>query len=114
MHKNIKALGRLKKGELNNTEKEYSDYLERQKISGIVEWFKFESIKLKLADNTTYTPDFLVMLPSGELECHEVKGFWKDDARVKIKVAASMFPFKFLAVTKQSKKNGGGWSLENF
>ena len=40
------------------------------------------------------------MLPrSGVLELHECKGFWRDDARVKIKVAASLYPFKFIAVT---------------
>jgi hypothetical protein len=41
---------------------------------------------------------------------HEVKGFWQDDARVKIKVAASIYPFKFIAV----KKAKGGWEREEF
>ena len=36
-----------------------------------------------------YTPDVLIAPPTG-LELHEVKGFWQDDARVKIKVAAEM------------------------
>jgi hypothetical protein len=35
-----------------------------------------------------------------------VKGFWRDDARVKFKVAREFFPmFEFNAV----KRNGAGW-----
>ena len=37
-----------------------------------------------------------------------------DDARVKIKVAADMYPFKFLAIKKRAKKLGGGWEIEEF
>jgi hypothetical protein len=48
------------------------------------------------------------------LEMHEVKGFWQDDARVKIKVAASIYPFRFVAVTARAKKHGGGWAVEEF
>ena len=48
------------------------------------------------------------------MECHEVKGFWSDDARVKIKVAADMYPFRFMALKVLSKKNGGGWEVETF
>jgi hypothetical protein len=79
-----------------------------------VEWYKFEGLKLRLADNTFYTPDFVVMAADGVLECHEVKGHWQDDARVKIKVAASLYPFRFFAVKKQTRKNGGGWDVEEF
>lgn len=80
----------------------------------MVAWFKFEGIKLRLADNTFYTPDFAVMLSTGQMELHEVKGFWTDDARVKTKVAASLYPFQIIAVTKRAKKAGGGWDFENF
>lgn len=34
------------------------------------------------------------------MECHEVKGFWTDDAKVKIKVAAEQYPFRFIAFKK--------------
>ncbi len=112
--KGMLALGRLKQGEMNKTEAAYSLFLEREKSSGRVAWYKFEGVKLRLADNTFYTPDFAVMLSSGELEMHEVKGFWQDDARVKIKVAAAMYPFRFVAVTPKAKKDGGGWKTEEF
>lgn len=108
------ALGRLKPGQMNKTEAAYADHLEGLRIGGAVLWWRFEGIKLRLADNTFYTPDFAVMLSSGELEAHEVKGHWKDDARAKIKVAAEMFPFRFIAVQARSRKDGGGWAVEAF
>lgn len=83
-------------------------------LSGEIAWYKFEGLKFRLADNTFYTPDFAVMLPCGTMELHEVKGFWTDDARVKTKVAAELYPFKFVAVKAVPKKEGGGWQYEEF
>ena len=114
MNRRIQALGRLRSGQRNKTESAYEQYLELRRVAGDVAWYRFEGIKLRLADNTFYTPDFAVMLSSGEMELHEVKGFWADDARVKIKVAAEMYPFRFVAIKAQSKKNGGGWEVEEF
>ncbi len=108
------ALGRLPAGTMNKTEKAYADHLEMQRRAGEVEWFKFEAIKFRLADSAFYTPDFLVLMSSGFLEAHEVKGFWEDDARVKIKVAAALYPLRFKAVTAIAKKRGGGWEAEEF
>ena len=107
---NYQALGRLKTGQMNKTEAAYSDYLERLKIAGEVLWYKFEGIKFRLADNTFYTPDFAVMRSDCSMEIHEVKGFMTEDANVKIKVAADMYPFKFFAVYKE--KNG--WRTEDY
>lgn len=108
------ALGRLKTGQMNKTEAAYGAHLESLKSAGSVLWYRFEGMKLRLADNTFYTPDFAVMASTGQLECHEVKGFWQDDARAKIKVAAEMYPLRFVAVTARSKKDGGGWREEDF
>lgn len=108
------ALGRLKVGAMNKTEVGYSQHLELLKHVGEVLWYRFEGVKLRLADNTFYTPDFAVMAATGQMELHEVKGFWEDDARVKIKVAAEMYPFKFLAVKVKTKKDGGGYAVEDF
>lgn len=111
---NYQALGRLKTGEMNKTEQAYSEHLDTLKQAGHIQYSKFEGLKLRLADNTFYTPDFMVVNRAGEVECHEVKGFWTDDGRVKIKVAASLYPFKFIAVKVKAKKDGGGWSVEEF
>ena len=110
----LQALGRLKVGTMNKTEAAYAATLDARRYAGEVAWFKFEGVKLRLADNTFYTPDFAVMLASGALEMHEVKGFWQDDARAKIKIAADLYPVRFVAVRVRPKKEGGGWSLEEF
>lgn len=109
------ALGRLKSGVMNKTEAAYADYLEQQLSAGQLLWWKFEALKLRLAANTFYTPDFLVMKKNREIQLCEVKGYWMDDARVKIKVASEMYPFfQFTAVRPRAKKNGGGWEEEEF
>jgi hypothetical protein len=110
----FQAKGRLKKGEMNNTEAAWADELERQRVAREIVWYKWHGIKLRLADNTFYEPDFLVLRTDGMLRVDEVKGFWTDDARVKIKVAADMYPFIFTAVSKRAKKDGGGWKIEEF
>lgn len=109
------ALGRLKAGVMNRTESAYAKLLDAMLIDGKILWYQFEGVTLKLADNTRYTPDFFVMLASGELEAHEVKGslnYIQDDARVKIKIAADRFPFRFILVAPKAKKNGGGWETK--
>jgi hypothetical protein len=71
----------------------------------------FEAVTLKLAHDTRYTPDFMVMESDGTITFIECKGFWREDAKVKIKVAAEMYPmFRFRAV-RYSKKM---WHVERF
>ena len=111
---NMYALGRLKNGERNKTEAAYESHLKTLMLAGDIGWFKFEGLKFRLADNTFYTPDFAVMRNDGQFELHEVKGFWQDDAKVKIKVASDLYPFKFLAIKAKAKKDGGGWAIEEF
>jgi len=108
------AQGRLKPGAMNKSEASYGAFLEREKAAGRILWYRFEGLKLRLADNTFYTPDFAVLAADCIMECHEVKGFWQDDARVKIKVAADLYPFRFKALKALAKKYGGGWEEEDF
>lgn len=111
----VRARGRLRApGGMNKTEERYALELERRRIAGDVAWWRFQGMTFKLADDTRYTPDFNVMRPGGEIEQHEVKGFWRDDALVKIKVAASLFPFTFIAVRERPRRDGGGWDVEVF
>lgn len=94
---------------MNKTEEEYSKNLELLKYAGDIIAWHYEPVKLRLAQSTYYIPDFMVIFP-GHIEFHEVKGFWRDDARVKFKVAAETYPyFKFLSV----KKNGKGFIHES-
>jgi len=107
----IRALGRLPTGHQNKTEALYEDRVLKPALhSGEIAWYRFEGIKLRLADNTFYTPDYAVMRRNGEMEIVEVKGFWTDDARVKIKVAAAQYPFQFVAVQRVK----GEWKEERF
>ena len=99
-----------KRGEMNKLEAAYAARLEGLKLAGEIADYRFECLKLRLADNTFYTPDFMVLRADGTFEMHEVKGFWEDDARVKIKVAAELYPFKFIAARKQK----GAWAFEEF
>lgn len=105
------AKGTLTPRKMNKTEAAYDGHLTCLRREGHVLWHGFECIKLRLADDTFYTPDFAVLVRDLSLEMHEVKGFWRDDARVKIKVAAETFPFRFKAVSKQA---GGLWRFEEF
>lgn len=114
MSRAMYALGRLKVGTMNKTEAAYDQHLALLQHAGEIVWRRFEGLKLRLADNTFYTPDFAVMAADGVMECHEVKGFWQDDARAKIKVAADQYPFRFKAVKVRPKKDGGGWEEEAF
>lgn len=105
----MQRLGRLKQGKMNKTEAAYAQHLDLLKNTGKIIWYKFEGIKFRLADKTFYTPDFTVLNESFELEVHEVKGFWEDDAKVKIKVASELYPFRFVAIHAVPKGKGGGW-----
>jgi hypothetical protein len=95
---------------MNRTEAAYAMQLEALKQAGEVRDYLYEAVTLKLANDTRYTPDFFVVYPD-RFECHEVKGFWRDDARVKIKVAAQRFPWmRFLAIQWVNKE----WKIEEF
>lgn len=99
---------------MNGTEKAYAEELRLRQLAGEVVWYEFEAVSFRIGEGAHYKPDFLVMLADGSMECHEVKGFWAEAARVRIKVAADRFPFRFVAVVKRSKKQGGGWDVEEF
>ncbi len=99
-----------KSGQMNKTEAEYANILELKKRAGEIADYRFECVKFRLADNTFYAPDFMVLRADGAFEVHEVKGHWEDDARVKIKVAAELYPFKFIA----ARKVKGTWVFEEF
>jgi hypothetical protein len=99
---------RKKAGTMNGLEAAYAKNLTTQQQAGLIEKYWFESFKIRLADKTWFTPDFLVLTKEGFLEFHETKGFMMDDANVKLKVAAESWPFKFILV----KKLKGEWEFK--
>lgn len=92
-------------GEMNKTEAKYAAVLDARVQAGEVAAWWYESITLKLAKNTRYTPDFMVMLPDGSLEFHEVKGgFVQEDAWIKSKIAAATFPFRLIVAQWRDRR----------
>lgn len=114
---NTKYGKRHKPGVMNKTESQYADMLQARKLAGeIIDWM-FEAMTFKLAADTRYTPDFVIMHLDGTIECVDVKGGGPMDAssRVKVKVAAEKFwCFKFVIAKAQTKKLGGGFAVEEF
>lgn len=102
-----------KNGGMNKTELRYAQHLESLLRAGEIKRWDYEPVKLRLARNTTYTPDFRVVTLDDFITYHEVKGWWRDDARVKIKVAAEQHDcYKFVAITWNSKAKC--WDEEKF
>lgn len=93
---------------MNKWEVAYSHALDLQKLVGMIADYKFEPWRFVLAEGVTYTPDFLVVPKEGPLQIHEVKGFMREDARVKLYTASRQFPwFRFFKAVKEN----GGWVL---
>lgn len=113
-----RSAGAAPRDKMNKTEKAFSQYLELLRKTGDIYWWEYEGMTLKLAFDTRYTPDFSVIIrsPSGilevedtfELQFFETKGFMREDANVKLKVAATKFPFRFFLVHKV----GSGWDIQ--
>jgi hypothetical protein len=91
------ALVRQSSKGMNKTEARFLDHLNQQAFR----YIEFEGLTFRLANGSVFTPDFIcwdeaTMRPF----CYDVKGTWKgnkghaeDDAKVKIKVAASKYPW---------------------
>jgi hypothetical protein len=112
LRKRLFAKGRMKTGERNRSEIAYEQQvLEPALQSGEIQWYSFDGIKLRLAGNTFLTVDYAVLTKYGYLEMHDVKGhkrIYMEDAKVKMKVAAEMYPFTFKVAFGPS----GGWQIE--
>jgi len=113
----IKAKGKVGARDrgMNKTEAKYAQHLFHQEVA----YYAFEPMKFRLADNTYYTPDFLVMGMDGSLRFVDTKAYWKkagkvgveDDALVKMKVVAEQFPmFTFLMTWEKD----GAWEERVF
>ena len=117
--KRMYALGRMKSGEMNKTEKEFANYLQRELDNHKIVSFAFEPVTLKLAKDLRFTPDFMVHEIDGYITFYEVKGFWRDDALAKIKMASEKFPmFRFVSVKKHTikeiRETGLYWDTREF
>ena len=101
----VRPLLSTDEAKLNKTERAFLNWVRTLPHT----WIGVQSITLKLADDCRYTPDVVAVWTTGTITFYEVKGFWRDDARVKIKVAARMFLWaKFIAVQRIK----GEWKFE--
>lgn len=95
---------------MNKLEKAYAMALESEKRMGTIAAWRYERITLKLADDTRYTPDFWILEADGLTRFDETKGFLRDDARVKLQVAATQFPEFTFRMVKLEKS--GAWFVK--
>lgn len=132
-----KARSNRKHGEMTGVERAYQGTLEARLRAQEIKAFFYEPIRLRLAPQTTYTPDFAVLVARLEpirdftrktgrpafqglcaIELVEVKPsrgngtpYWTEDSRVKFKAAAELFGrlFTFVAVWRDQE---GAWQRE--
>jgi len=81
---------------MNKTERYYYETVLKPKyLDNQYQAVMFEALKLRLGWKCFYTTDFFCVTSVGQFELHEVKApkRWEDDARVKIQVAASLYPW---------------------
>ena len=79
------------------------------KAAGVVVGWSYEPTSFQIGEGARYKPDFFVMFADNHDEWHEVKGYRREAAMVRIRVAAKMYPSdRFVLVTKR----GGQWHHE--
>lgn len=96
---------------LNKTEAAFLEFL-RVGFPGDVILQQFPT--LPLANGTKYTPDFCRVVVHGhrvQLFAYEVKGFMRDDAGVKLKVGAALFPWILFALVWRDGRTGP-WNFQ--
>jgi hypothetical protein len=97
----------------SKTEALYAQYLTALKHAGQIEDWRYEAVKVRLAESCVYTPDFLVVpitaMGYPRLELHEIKGWWREAAKIRFKVAREQCPwFRFRAIRRVK----GQWQEE--
>jgi hypothetical protein len=97
---------------MNGLEERYaSTVLHPMRMAGeLVDW-KFEAMGFRLGEKCFFYPDFWVVYPD-RFEIHECKGRWEDDALVKMRVAAELYPW--LKWKAFSYRKTTGWTEREF
>lgn len=99
---------RQSSAKLNKTEQAFLEHLQRTSFESPIH---VQAITLLLANGVRYTPDFVVAETpdsadpvAAQAYAYEVKGFMRDDAAVKIKVAAAAYPWMdFILVWRKGR-----------
>ena len=118
------AYGRRKdRGVMNSTEKRFFEEVLEPKIASgkVVQWW-YERWTWAMTDSTPggkpgirYTPDFVCLLDTNELVVFEIKGGNPLRAGLnRAKLFADLFPLRLYLVSPRRKKDGGGWTIEEY
>jgi hypothetical protein len=100
-----------KKRGMDQWEAEYAQRLEMLRLARDIDWWKFEGVRFKLADGAWFKPDFIIFMydangaEGGIIEAHEVKGHWREAAKVRLKVARELYPWVRFRVMRKVKGN---------
>lgn len=75
-------------------EKEFAYQFEAMRRADQIAAWWHKPIRLRLATGAWYTPDFMVQHNDEELVLHEIKGHWREAAKVRTKVIRDLYPFR--------------------
>lgn len=101
--KSFKAKARKPVLTMNRTEQAFYDSC--IKGNPRVRSSKYERIKFVLAAGSTWLPDFYIIDTDGNIIIIEIKGRWRADDRIQIKVVSELFPeFHIFGVRMTTKK----------
>lgn len=82
---------------------QYARRLVWERDVGMIRDFQYEPDRLEIGVGAFYTPDFGVDLIDGGREMREVKGYKREAAMVRLKVAAQRYShLRFVLVTKKA------------
>lgn len=82
-------------------EHEYAKRLDLLKAAGVLDAWAYEPTSFLIGVGARYKPDFLLLFADNHDEWHEVKGYRREAAMVRIKAAALAYPAeRFVLVTK--------------
>lgn len=101
---------------MNKTEARFADWLRSKNPTAHIH----REVSLPLANGVRYKVDFLCArpgeYPNKDTSCtvtgYEVKGFMRDDAAVKLKVAAQAYPWITFFLVKATRDPAHPWSFE--
>ncbi len=95
-----------RRGKMNKTEAEFAMILEARANHNEIKQAKFEQIKIRIGEGCWYIPDFFVERHVGKPLFIEIKGFLRDDARVKFLAAKELHTWADFEMWRKTKN---GW-----
>lgn len=79
---------------MNHTEEAfYNRHIKPNLENGNLLFAHYEQLKFILGPGSTWLPDFVLVTKDGDILVVEIKGFWKADDRIQVKVVAGKFPY---------------------